>query len=96
MNSLFHQLLILTAEYHILTLKLTRAFDDVNDSFLLIRPLNSMIKSINRLNQFVIFLDELSLLEQSYLLDLIAKSLQLLNTQKYIHEENKAKNKISL
>ena len=85
--SLFQQLLILTAEYHILTLKLTRAFDDVNDSFLLIRPLNSMIKSINRLNQFVIFLDELSLLEQSYLLDLIAKSLQLLNNQKYIHEE---------
>ena len=87
MTSLFHQLLILTAEYHILTLKLTRAFDDVNDSFLLIRPLNSMIKSINRLNQFVIFLDELSLLEQSYLLDLIAKSLQFLNNQKYIHEE---------
>ena len=87
MTSLFHQLLILTAEYHILTLKLTRAFDDVNDSFLLIRPLNSMIKSINRLNQFVIFLDDLSLLEQSYLLDLIAKSLQLLNNQKYIHEE---------
>jgi hypothetical protein len=87
MTSLFHKLLILTAEYHILTLKLTRAFDDVNDSFLLIRPLNSMIKSINRLNQFVIFLDELSLLEQSYLLDLIAKSLQLLNNQKYIHEE---------
>ncbi len=87
MTSFFHQLLILTAEYHILTLKLTRAFDDVNDSFLLIRPLNSMIKSINRLNQFVIFLDELSLLEQSYLLDLIAKSLQLLNNQKYIHEE---------
>ena len=87
MTSLFHQLLILTAEYHILTLKLTRAFDDVNDSFLLIRPLNSMIKSINRLNQFVIFLDELSLLEQSYLLDLIAKSLQLLNNQKYIHEK---------
>ena len=87
MTSLFHQLLILTAEYHILILKLTRAFDDVNDSFLLIKPLNSMIKSINRLNQFVIFLDELSLLEQSYLLDLIAKSLQLLNNQKYIHEE---------
>jgi hypothetical protein len=87
MTPLLHQLLILTAEYHILTLKLTRAFDDVNDSFLLIRPLNSMIKSINRLNQFVIFLDELSLLEQSYLLDLIAKSLQLLNNQKYIHEE---------
>ena len=87
MASLFHQLLILTAEYHILTLKLTRAFDDVNDSFLLINPLKSMIKSINRLNQFVIFLDELSLLEQSYLLDLIAKSLQLLNNQKYIHEE---------
>jgi hypothetical protein len=87
MTSFFHQLLILTAEYHILTLKLTRAFDDVNDSSLLIRPLNSMIKSINRLNQFVIFLDELSLLEQSYLLDLIAKSLQLLNNQKYIHEE---------
>jgi len=87
MTSLFHQLLILAAEYHILTLKLTRAFDDVNDSFLLIRPLNSMIKSINRLNQFVIFLDELSLLEQSYLLDLIAKSLQFLNNQKYIHEE---------
>ncbi len=87
MTSLFHQLLILTAEYHILTLKLTRAFDDVNDSFVLIRPLNSMIKSINRLNQFVIFLDKLSLLEQSYLLDLIAKSLQLLNNQKYIHEE---------
>ena len=85
--SLFHQLLILTAEYHILTLKLTRAFDNVNDSLLLIRPLNSMIKSINRLNQFVIFLDELSLLEQSYLLDLIAKPLQLLSTQKYIHEE---------
>ena len=79
MTSFFHQLLILTAEYHILTLKLTRAFDSVNDSFLLIRPLNSMIKSIIRLNQFVIFLDELSLLEQSYLLDLIAKSLQLLN-----------------
>jgi hypothetical protein len=87
MTSLFHQLLILTAEYHILTLKLTRAFDNVNDSLLLIRPLNSMIKSINRLNQFVISLDELSLLEQSYLLDLIAKSLQLLNNQKYIHEE---------
>ena len=87
MTLLFHQLLILTAEYHILTLKLTRAFDDVNDSLLLIRPLNSMIKSINRLNQFVISLDELSLLEQSYLLDLIAKSLQLLNNQKYIHEE---------
>ncbi len=85
--SLFHQLLILTADYHILTLKLTRAFDDVNDSFLLIKPLNSMINSINRLNHFVIFLDELSLLEQSYLLDLIAKSLQLLNNQKYIHEE---------
>ena len=87
MTSLFHQLLILTAEYHILTLKLTRAFDDVNDSLLLIRPLNSMIKSINRLNHFVIFLNELSLLEQSYLLDLIAKSLQLLNNQKYIHEK---------
>ena len=87
MTSLFHQLLILTAEYHILTLKLTRAFDNVNDSLLLIRPLNSMIKSINRLNHFVIFLDELSLLEQSYLLDLIAKSLQLLNNQKYIHEK---------
>ena len=87
MTSLFHQLLISTAEYHILTFKLTRAFDDVNDSFLLIKPLNSMIKSINRLNHFVIFLDELSLLEQSYLLDLIAKSLQLLNNQKYIHEE---------
>ena len=87
MTSLFHQLLILTAEYHILTLKLTRAFDDVNDSFLLINPLRSMINSINRLNHFVIFLDELSLLEQSYLLDLIAKSLQLLNNQKYIHEE---------
>ena len=87
MTSLFHQLLILAAEYHILTLKLTRAFDDVNDNFLLIRPLNSMIKSINRLNQFVICLDELSLLEQSYLLDLIAKSLQFLNNQKYIHEE---------
>jgi hypothetical protein len=87
MTSLFHQLLILTAEYHILTLKLTRAFDDVDDTFLLINPLKSMIKSINRLNQFVIFLDELSLLEQSYLLDLIAKSLQFLNNQKYIHEE---------
>ncbi len=87
MTLLFHQLLILTAEYHILTLKLTRAFDNVNDNLLLIKPLNSMIKSINRLNQLVIFLDELSLLEQSYLLDLIAKSLQLLNNQKYIHEE---------
>jgi hypothetical protein len=30
------------------------------------------------------------------LLDLIDKPLYLLNTQKYIHEENKAKNKISL
>ena len=87
MTSLFHQLLILAAEYHILTLKLTRAFDDFNDNLLLIKHLHSMIKSINRLNQFVIFLDELSLLEQSYLLDLIAKSLQLLNNQKYIHEE---------
>ncbi len=76
---LFHQLLILTAEYHILTLKLTRALDEFNDNLLLIKPLHSMIKSINRLNHFVIFLDELSLLEQSYLLDLIAKSLQLLN-----------------
>jgi len=87
MTSLFHQLLILTAEYHILTLKLTRAFDDVDDTFLLINPLKSMINSINRLNRFVIFLDELSLLEQSYLMDLIAKSLQLLNNRKYIHEE---------
>ena len=87
MTSLFHQLLILAAEYHILTLKLTRAFDDVDDSFLLINPLKSMINSINRLNHFVIFLDELSLLEQSYLMDLIAKSLQLLNNRKYIHEE---------
>jgi hypothetical protein len=85
--SLFHQLLTLTAEYHILTLKLTRALDDFNDNLLLIKPLHSMIKSINRLNHFVIFLDKLSLLEQSYLLHLIAKSLQLLNTQKYIHEE---------
>ena len=87
MTSLFHQLLILTAEYHILTLKLTRAFDDVDDTFLLINPLKSMIKSINRLNHFVIFLDELSLLEQSYMMDLIAKSLHLLNNRKYIHEE---------
>ena len=50
MTSLFHQLLILTAEYHILTLKLTRAFDDFNNNLLLIKPLHSMIKSINRLN----------------------------------------------
>ena len=96
MTSLFHQLLILTAEFHILTLKLTRNLDDFNDNPLLIKPLYSMIKSIKRLEHFVIHLDDLSLLEQSYLLDLIAKSLQLLNTQKYIHEENKAKNKISL
>jgi hypothetical protein len=89
MTSLFHQLLILTAEYHILTLKLTRAFDDFNDNLLLIKPLHSMIKSINRLNHFVIFLDELSLLQQSYLLDVIAKSSHLLNTQKYIHESTK-------
>ncbi len=86
---LFHQLLILTAEYHILTLKLTRAFDDFNDNLLLIKPLHSMITSINRLNHFVIFLDELSLLQQSYLLDVIAKSSHLLNTQKYILESTK-------
>jgi hypothetical protein len=93
--SLFHQLLILTAEYHILTLKLTRAFDDFNDNLLLIKHLYSMIKSIQRLEHFVIHLDDLSLLEQSYLLDLIGKPLHLLNTQKWIHF-NKAKNHISL
>ena len=96
MTSLFHQLLILTAEYHILTLKLTRTLDDFNDNPLIIKPLYSMIKSIKRLEHFVINLDDLSLIEQSYLLDLINKPLYLLNIQKYIHEDNKAKNKISL
>jgi len=91
---LFHQLLILTAEYHILTLKLTRAFDDFKDNLLLLRPLYSMIKSITHLEHFVIHLDDLSLLEQSYLLDLIGKPLYLLNTQKWRHI-NEAKNKIS-
>ena len=92
--SLFHQLLILTAEYHILTLKLIRTLDDSNN-LLLLRPLNSMIKSIQRLEHFVIHLDELSLLEQSYLLDLIGNPLKLLNTQKWLHID-KAKNHISL
>ena len=91
---LFHQLLILTAEYHILTLKLTRTLDDSNN-LLFLRSLNSMIKSIQRLEHFVIHLDDLSLLEQSYLLDLIGKPLNLLNTQKWLHT-NKAKNHISL
>ncbi len=95
MTSLFHQLLILTAEYHILTLKLTRALDDSNYVPLLLRPLNAMIKSITRLEHFVIHLDDLSLLEQSYLLDLIGKPLHLLNTHKWLHI-NKAKNHISL
>jgi len=91
---LFHQLLILTAEYHILTLKLTRTLDDSNN-LLFLRSLNSMIKSIQRLEHFVIHLDDLSLLEQSYLLDLIGKPLNLLNNQKWLHT-NKAKNHISL
>ena len=92
--SLFHQLLILTAEYHILTLKLTRTLDDSNN-LLFLRSLNSMIKSIQRLEHFVIHLDDLSLLEQSYLLDLIGKPLNLLNTQKWLHID-RAKNHISL